>query len=145
MIVGELDNQRRPYVRCRLFIPRLQIDSEIPFLLDTGAENTSLHLRDAVRTNIPFDLLENKVESVGIGGSSTYFLETVELAFYDADQMTFQCYRVGLLIAEPSEANAGLPSLLGRDVFNHWYMRFDPSNLRLDFTVRHADYTVEVV
>jgi hypothetical protein len=35
-----------------------------------------------------------------------------------------------------------LPSLLGRDVINHWFMEYDPVNARLEFTVRHADYSL---
>ena len=144
MIVGELDDQRRPYVKCRLFIARLRIDAEIHFLLDTGADSTSLHPRDAISVEIPVEHLHNRSLSHGIGGSSAYFNEPAELAFPNASETTFYCYRVNLQIAEPSETNTGLPSLLGRDVFNHWYMRFDPPNLRLDFEVRHADYIVEV-
>ena len=144
MIIGELDNRKRPYVNCRLFIPRLRIDADILFLLDTGADSTSLHPRDAEGALIPFDQLRNRVESYGIGGNSQYFYEPVQLAFYDAVQMRFYCYRVNLLVAEPSEINAGLPSLLGRDVFNHWFMQFDPTNFRLEFTVRYADYTMYI-
>ena len=119
MIIGELDDQRRPYVRGRLFIPRFRVDAEIRFLLDTGAENTSLHPMDSQRARIPFNLLENRVEAVGIGGNSTYFFELVELAFPDTSESLHYCYSVPILIAEPDEINAGLPSLLGRDVFNH--------------------------
>ena len=50
---------------------------------------------------------------------------------------------VELLIAEPSDTNNGLPSLLGRNVINRWYVEYDPANERLDIEVRHADRTVE--
>jgi hypothetical protein len=144
MIIGRFDIAKRPYVECRLFIPRLRINSRLRFLLDTGSDDTCLHPRDASEAVIPFNLLRNRTMSHGIGGSSPYFHELAELAFPNASETTFYCYRVNLQIAEPSETNTGLPSLLGRDVFNHWYMRFDPPNLRLDFEVRHADYIVEV-
>ena len=52
-----------------------------------------------------------------------------------------RAYEVSLRIAEPNRSSAGLPSLLGRNVINHWYMQYDPTNGRLDCTVRHADYT----
>ena len=113
-------------------------------MLDTGADETCLHPRDAAEVGIPPSLLRNRIISYGIGGASPYFNEPAQLAFRDDLQTIYYCYRVNLQIAEPSETNAGLPSLLGRDVFNHWYMRFDPPNLRLDFEVRHADYIVEV-
>ena len=44
--------------------------------------------------------------------------------------------------AYPNETNESLPSLLGRNVINHWYIQYDPANDRLEFTVRHADRTI---
>ena len=50
--------------------------------------------------------------------------------------------QVSLLIADPNETNDSLPSLLGRNVINHWYIQYDPANNTLEFTVRHADRTI---
>ena len=82
------------------------------------------------------------MESMGIGGGSPYYREPALLSF--GDQPWTRLYVVELLIAEPRSGNEGLPSLLGRDVINHWYMQYDPSSARLDFTVRHADYSLEI-
>ena len=89
---------------------------------------------------MPFNQLGNRRTSRGIGGSSSYFSETTILAFVDKPQMRF--YELELLIAEPHESNEELPSLLGRDVINHWYMQYDPAVTRLECTVRYADYTL---
>ena len=90
---------------------------------------------------MPFDQLGNRRISRGIGGSSSYFVEPAILAFVDRPQT--RLYEVELLIAEPHEGNEGLPSLLGRDVINHWYMQYDPADSRLECTVRYADYTLD--
>ncbi len=140
MIVGQFDSFGRPYVVCRLIIPRLRVSRRISFLLDTGADSTSLHPRDARATRIPFAQLSNRRSSRGIGGSSSYFNEPAILSF--SDDAVVRIYEVGLLIAEPNDTNEVLPSLLGRNVINRWYMEYDPSENRLEFTVRHADRTL---
>ena len=140
MIVGRFDGSGRPYVECRVIIPRLQVDERIRFLLDTGADNTSLHPLAARRARIPFGQLGNRANSRGIGGVSSYFREPTLLAFDDTQS---RIYNIELRIAEPNENNLGLPSLLGRNVINHWYMQYDPTNARLECAVRHADYTLE--
>ena len=140
MIFGEFDEQGRPYVECRLIIPRLQIAQSTVFLLDTGADRTCLHPRDTRRARIPIEQLGNSMESKGIGGRSPYYSEPSLLSF--DDQAQTRVYVVGLLIAKPHPGNEELPSLLGRDVINHWFMEYDPVNARLEFTVRHADYSL---
>ena len=142
MIIGEFDEWGRPYVECRLIIPRLQVNEKILFLLDTGADRTCLHPEDANRIRIPFERLGNRMNSRGVGGRSSYFSEPAILSFDDRHHT--RLYVVELLIAEPHEGNEGLPALLGRDVINHWYMQYDPANARLECTVRHADYTLDV-
>ena len=140
MIIGQFDSVGRPYVVCRLIIPRLRVSRRISFLLDTGADSTSLHPRDARDAGIAFDQLGNRHSSRGIGGRSSYFREPAILAFSDGELV--RMYEVGLLIAEPNDTNESLPSLLGRNVINHWRMVYDPSEDRLEFSVRHADRTL---
>ena len=75
--------------------------------------------------------------------------------FDDGDQL--RIYSVELRIAEPSESNLPLLSLLGRNVINRWYMQYDPEdpacsrllslpysmNTRLECVVRNADFSLE--
>ena len=110
-------------------------------MLDTGADNTSLHPLAARRARIPFSQLGNRANSRGIGGMSSYFREPALLVFDDGDQL--RIYSVELRIAEPSESNLPLPSLLGRNVINRWYMQYDPVNTRLECVVRNADFSLE--
>jgi hypothetical protein len=90
---------------------------------------------------IPFDQLGNITSSRGISGKSEYFSEPALLAF--EDRPLIRVYEVDLFIGQSHGATQELPSLLGRDVINHWYMQYDPTNAKLAFVVRHADYTVE--
>ena len=107
--------------------------------MDTGADATYIHQDDAERLSIPFQLLADRVASRGVGGRSAYFQETAFLSF--VDNPLVRAYEVPLRIAEPDGTSTGLPSLLGRNVINHWYVQYDPTNDRLDCTVRYADYT----
>ena len=75
-----------------------------------------------------------------MGGSSQYFTERAFVSF--TDDGFERLYDIDLYIAEPTDSNVRLPSLLGRDILNNWYMRYDPPNSRLDFSVRYADQTV---
>lgn len=110
-------------------------------MLDTGADNTSLHPLAARRARIPFSQLGNRANSRGIGGMSSYFREPALLVFDDDAQS--RIYSVELRIAEPNESNLGLPSLLGRNVINRWYIQYDPVNFRLECAVRYADFTLD--
>ena len=143
MIVGGFDGRGRPYVECRIVIPRLRVDESVRFLLDTGADNTSLHPLAARRARIPFDHLGNRTDSRGIGGTSSYFREPALLIFDDDSQL--RVYDVELRIAEPNDNNQRLPSLLGRNIINHWFMQYDPTNSRLECAVHYADYTLDVM
>ena len=142
MIVGKFDEYGRPYIEGRLIIPRLNVDRRMTFLLDTGADRTCLHPRDTGRARIPIEELGSPMESRGVGGTSSYYREPTLLLFND--QSYTRIYVVELLIAEQREGNEGLPSLLGRDVINHWNIRYDPSSATLECAVRYADYSLAV-
>ena len=134
MIVGAFDTRGRSYVRCLVSIPRLGVVGDVTFRVDTGADITCLHPGDGRTLGIPFERLENPVGGRGVGGISQYFLEEASLVFdNDGEQ---EVRPAPLLIAKPDGANEGLPSLLGLNVINHWYMEYDPVNGRLEFTVR---------
>ena len=142
MIIGEFDELGRPYLECRLIIPRLHVNQRTVFLLDTGADRTCLHPRDARRARIRVGELGGSTESRGIGGASLYYREPSLLLFDDRSYT--RVYAVELLIAEPHGGSESLPSLLGRDVINHWRTEYDPTNSILACTVRHADYSLEI-
>ena len=140
MIVGGFDRHGRPYVEVRVTIPRLQVDEKVLFLLDTGADSTCIHPQDTESLGIPISELRNPVSSMGVCGTSAYYREPALLGFSDGPDDRF--YVVALLVAEPNEISANLPSLLGRNIINHWSVDYDPTNARLECAVRHADYTL---
>ena len=139
MITGRFD-RGRPYIECRIVIPRFRISQRAMFLLDTGADATCLHLPDAIRIGIPFPQLRRRARLGGIGGASPYFREQAFLLF--DEEVETSIYQVSLLIAEPNDSNRTLPSLLGRDVVNRWRVNYDPANNTLECTVRSADHIV---
>ena len=141
MIVGRFSSDGRPFVQGRVKIPRLQVDDKVDFLLDTGADSTCLHPDDVTSLRIPVSKLSNLAPSRGVGGASAYYLEDAVLIFTDGGMSRF--YAVTLLVAAaPNEHSRDLPSLLGRNVINNWAVEYDPTNARLECTVRRADYTL---
>ena len=140
MIVGYFDSPGRPYAVCRLIIPRFRLGQRVAFLVDTGADGTCLHPRDALNLGVPFSQLGDRRFSRGVGGWSAYFREPAFLSFRDGDLA--RIYEVGLLIVDPDESGENLHSLLGRYVLNHWHMEYDHSEGWLEFTVRPADRAI---
>ena len=130
MIVGEFDERGRSYVKGVVHIPRLNVTGQIRFRLDTGADVTCLHPRDGRILRIPFDELEGDVGIRGVGGRSPYYAERALVFFNDSGAAAV--YDLPLLIAKPDRGNKGLPSLLGLDIINRWYMEYDPANSRLE-------------
>ncbi len=141
MIIGRFDEYGRPFIRGRLFISRLDVDSEIYFLLDTGADVTCIHPGDLKQIGIEADFLPigSVIEPSGIGGRGRYFEETAVIFF--EDETALRLYAINLYIAEPNEDMEHLPSVLGRDIINQWSMTYDPANDKLEFTVRSSDAT----
>ena len=143
MIIGRLGRRARPFVDCHLSLPGLGIATEIAFLVDTGADATYLHPHDGLQIGLPFDLLQDRTVSGGIGGVATYFPEPAVLIFTDHAIPQRYGYRIRINIAKPGDAGGRLPSLLGRDVIRRWRMDYDPTDNRLEFTVREADFTLD--
>ena len=70
------DTTGRPYLEGRLVIPRLSLESDISFLVDTGADRTVLLTADGQRMGIDYsDLTEDIGPSVGLGGASFNFVK----------------------------------------------------------------------
>ena len=145
MIIGELGILGRPYVRCNLSLPRLGIVvDDFIFLVDTGADATYLHPGDGADLGVPFDLLRGNTTSQGIGGTASYFPEPAVLVFTDEAAGQDYGYRININVARPGDVSDRIPSLLGRDVIRRWQMDYDPTNGRLAFTVRDADFSIDV-
>ena len=117
MIAGYFDSDGRPFVECRVHLPRLAVSDRVWFLLDTGAETTILHPDDGRLIQCPFDALANPDEFTGIGGTLLYYTERAILTLDDEDGGV-QRFEIDIAIAKPHPVTDGLDSLLGRDILN---------------------------
>ena len=140
MIVGDFDHMGRPYVRGRLILPRFGVDGYVDFLIDTGADSTSIHPMDGERLRIPFERLQERIEFGGIGGSHPYYTEHAVLLFDDGTLI--RVYSLPVTVAKPSESINKLPSLIGRPLLNNWRMWHDPYGNRLEIVAKNATSTI---
>lgn len=113
-----------PYVQAALYLPRLQLHGLISFMIDTGADNTTLSLIDVERINLKYHRLKRNslVGVAGVAGEQTFYQEQGVLMFRDEDSKT---YLFEISIHIPRRGRAGraeqqrrLPSVLGRDVID---------------------------
>jgi len=113
----------------RLSLPRLQLGPvDILFVLDTGADKTMLHPGDAFRLGVDFQSHFEGIRSVvipGIGTAQGYWERAViELPHLDGRVDRFEG---DILVAVPTNVNLRHPSLLGRDVFDHYSIVYSRS------------------
>lgn len=128
----------------RLIIPRLGLQSDISFLVDTGADNTVLMVDDARRMGIDYKKLKlSKQQSVGIGGTTRHFKERALITFSEPGKF-LHVYEIDLAITQPNSNLKKIPSLLGRNVIDNWRMTYNPDKGNLWFKVWHADYTIPI-
>lgn len=111
-----------PYVGGRLSLSRLQLGpTPVSLMLDTGADMSLVHPGDARRLGIDFDSHFQGVQRIKIGGVGTAeaYLEqmTLELPHLNGSVDRFAG---GIFVAVPSDINRQYPSILGRDVFDHY-------------------------
>jgi hypothetical protein len=114
--------------------------ADVPFVIDTGSETSCLHPSDAVRRFgiSPGRLRDSQAwraqaENVGVGGSATYFLVPCVYAFSHEDGHPQEIEAV-LEIAQLTEFNRLMPSILGWDVLQHFAIRLDWSQRLVELT-----------
>ena len=111
MIQGWFDACGRPYVAALVILSRLQILSrQVEFLVDTGADETSLHLKDG--SDIPHHELRHPVHSDGVGRPATYYAEQAVVVLEDSSGAHIYFQPIG--VVEPTEHDLTIPSLLGQ-------------------------------
>ena len=135
MIRGYFDNRGRPRLICRVRMPRFGISREIHFLVDTGANKTTILPADGKRLGLPYDRLRGSISTYGIGGSSQHFWERVILGFDNDGDSSLRIVDVGIMPYNDEYHRLALPSLLGRDVLNNWDILYSPPRNRLECTV----------
>ena len=136
MLHGRIgDTSGSPYIEGRLLFPDLRLESDISFLVDTGADASLLMPSDAANMNLDYDaLLPAEQPPIGIGGTIEAYTHPAVLLFGSR-----YWYFLDLEIAAPYDHLDEMPSLLGRDVLRHWDMHYQPVDGQLTFEVRHSD------
>ena len=88
-----------PHVQAILFLPRLSAQGTIIFMMDTGADSTTVSLIDAERLNIHYRRLRpsSLIDVSGFGGDQKCFKEDAVLIFRD-DNGTPCYFAVNLFI-----------------------------------------------
>ena len=137
------DTSGRPDPEGRVILPRLHVQGNISFLVDTGADNTVLMPIDAVRMGLDYAELRGNKLSVGVGGYSQMFVEPGAAIFLEGSKR-LHLYYLDIHIPSHTPEIADLPSLLGRDVLDRWRMHYNPSANALTFKVHSSDKTVDV-
>jgi len=129
-----------PYVQAALMLPRLQLHGLINFMIDTGADNTTLSLIDVERINIGYRRLRRAslVGVEGIAGEQSFYQEAAMIMFREEDATTY-LFPVNVHIPKKGKSRAieqqrRLPSVLGRDILNY-----------CNFTVNYQQGTVELI
>lgn len=139
MIQGRFGNTSgRPYFEGRLSFPDLGLTGDISFIFDTGADTSVLMPVDAQRLGLDHATLTEAGYCYGIGGACKQFIEPAMLAFTDP-KTCVHVYFLNMRIAEPTPEIEEFPSLLGRDVIDHWSTTYNKHNAGLTAEVIHSD------
>ena len=112
-----------------MYLPALRLSSQVEFLVDTGADSTSLLPYDVGRMGIDLRAVEGGYRNAdGVGGKTRYKTTKAVLRFQDTAALSGSCeFEIDVdLIAE--EADDQLPSLLGRDILNRCRCTFDAAS-----------------
>ena len=126
-----------------MYLPRLSIEGDISFLMDTGADSSILMPGDAKKLGIDFGTLNGDRVCGGIGGSVHCYLEPALLAFSDLG-VAVHVYQQDIDIMHHDPEMEDVPSLLGRDILDHWKIVYDPQEKKIAITVRSADMTFDL-
>ncbi len=131
----------RPYFDARLILPRLNVTSDITFLMDTGSDGVVLHPDDSRHLLLDYsDLIPSPDLSLGVGGLVADYTENALLVFTDATNQ--YVYEMPISIAPNSTHMREMPSLLGRQVLDDWHITYRASRNLLIADVDYASFTV---
>ena len=112
-----------PHVQAFLLLPRLDVQGLVNFMIDTGADITTLCLIDVERLNINCRRLQRRslVSVDGIAGEQLFYQEEAVLMMRDEDAETY-IFQIEIDIPKRTKAQVNqqrrLPSILGRDIVN---------------------------
>lgn len=98
----------------------------VPFLLDTGADATTLHPQDSLRivSDVEIKALGSASPFGGAGQGKDHYPTDAVVIFAHEDNH-LEAIPLTVYIAEPAAHNQYLPSLLGRDALAHFPLSYD--------------------
>ena len=135
MITSFFSDIGRPYIFGKVTLPRFGISTDVYFLLDTGSDSSCLHLGDAINLAIPESSLSNQSSVGGVGGTAVYYREPAIITFdYGDGRIDEVSYNIDLDLSY-SDETIGLPSLLGRDILDDWYIEYSRKRNLLRCTI----------
>lgn len=139
IIKGTFDpSTGRPYLQGLLVIMGLSKTANIDFLVDTGADATTLNPGDGKRMGIDYNKLRYTDPTFGVG-SLQYDAAEWALVIFQSQEGTFPGYRIRLSITPYDVALEPLPSLLGTDILRRWDIHWNYKQDILDFQVIESD------
>ncbi len=110
-----------PMLEAYVELPRMGVWGKVKFLVDTGADRTTLYPGQDNSVHINYSTLrpETLRTSAGIGGSDRYYGESARLVFPEGEERALSCFlNIDIWQPDPSRFDQILPSLLGRDFLN---------------------------
>lgn len=107
-----------PYVDGHVEIERLGVAEDIRFLVDTGADATTIQMRDAQRLRIPLGQLSTPVYVESVGGMASYAREPASVRLYDRAADAWRIFAIVIEIymgeGDLGEGDAGGFPILAR-------------------------------
>jgi len=127
---GEYDNAGRPVITASVLLPEFEIGQEISFLIDTGADGTSLSGLDAVQAGLtPEHLGQSEFDEVNISGvtdTTGWQLTHPTMLAFEAYSETHDRYSLHIeTLPEISILPKCRQSLLGRDFLDRFDVSFN--------------------
>jgi hypothetical protein len=115
-----------PYVWSTVHLPAYHRRALVAFLIDTGADVTTLHPQDGLRLLLPAEIsrMPNPAAIGGAGAGIDHYPVGATIVFMHDDG---RLHSIGLTayVAQPTAQNMRYESLLGRDALEHFVMHYD--------------------
>ena len=123
-----------PYVWAIVHLLKFSRRALVPFLIDTGADATTIHPQDSLRVCSESEIkaLGNPTAFGGAGAGRNHYPADAVLVFIH-DDGRLQAIRLTVYVAEPGPHNHMYESLLGRDALDHFVMTFDQKARTITF------------
>jgi hypothetical protein len=142
MLFGRyVGSQMRPMIEGRISIPSIGAGGFVQFLIDTGADCTTLTPNSARMIRVNYNKLTVEDHSMGYSGTSSDFICPAIISFSEIDVVEYE-YDIELRITKPDPGMPELlvlPPLLGRDILNRWRLMLDPKAKKIAIDVLSSD------